>query len=75
MEFPSEAYPLSQKGTASWKGFSDVLRMEALIEKNIASKGDISEREQLDYLSSGNSLHLRDTYHMLDIICYVGYPL
>lgn len=71
MEFPSEAYPLSQKGTASWKGFSDVLRIEALI----ASKGDISEREQLDYISSGNSLHLLDTYYMLDIIHYVGYLL
>lgn len=75
MEFPSETYPLSQKGTASWKGFSDALRMEALIEKNIASKGDISEREQLDYVNSGNSLRLLDTYYMLDIIRYVGYLL
>lgn len=49
--------------------------MEALIEKNIASKGDISEREQLDYVNSGNSLRLLDTYYMLDIIRYVGYLL
>ena len=73
MEFPSKAYTLGQKGTVSSRAFSDVLRMEALIEKTVASQSDISEGKRSEYVNSGNRLHLLNTYCMLDIVCYVGY--
>ena len=73
MEFPRKAYTLGQKDTVPWRAFSDVLGMEALIEKTVASQSDISEGKPSDYVNSGNRLHLLNTYCMLDIVCYVGY--
>ena len=71
MEFPSKAYTLGQKGTVSSRAFSDVLRMEALIEKTLASQSDISEGKPSDYVNSGNRLCLLNTYCMLDIVVRV----
>ena len=73
MEFPRKAYTLGQKDTVPSRAFSDVLGMEALIEKTVASQSDISEGKPSDYVNSGTRLHLLNTYCMLDIVCYVGY--